>query len=310
MPDDRRASQKTIHILVCALLATLPDWPIKNWGHDRYYFSHSIFNNLLLIGLGWTIFYVIPRIWRKYSSNSKISGVSWQLMIGGSLAWLSHLLLDTFYNHRKGLMMFWPLSDARLALPIPWLAVVRRPLLPVTAGNIRILLLDFVTFFPLVILAIVIRKAIHQYQIKDSDRPWIDIKWITIAFVLFISLIIVLDDAGRLPSILAVFYSFHYGDKAGHFLLMGLLNFLVVLSLPTRPSANFAHACLVASLVVGALVTLEEGSQVFFSTRTASLGDLASSYAGIITFGILAFWLRTRKSARDFEGIKEGQIGE
>ena len=114
--------------------------------------------------------------------------------------------------------------------------------------------------------------------------------------MLFLILIIVLDDAGRLPSVLAVFYSFHYGDKVGHFLLMGLMNFLVVLSFPFRRPANLARSSLVCSLVVGVLVTLEEGSQVFFSTRTASLSDLASSYAGIILFGILAFWLREPKN--------------
>ena len=309
MPEYQSKRQKTIFLLVFALLATVPDWPFRTWGHLKYYVSHSIFTNLLLIGLGWIILYIIPIVWRKYSVNSKTWVISWQLMLGGSFAWLSHLLLDTFYNHKKGLAMFWPFSDARLALPIPWLAVVSRPFLPVTVGNLRILLLDFLTFFPLVLLAIIIRKIIIQNKSRKSALDWIDLKWITVGFVLFIILIIVLDDAGRLPSVLAVFYSFRYGDKAGHFLLMGLMNFLVVLSFPFRRSTNLAKSSLVCSLVVGALVTLEEGSQVFFSTRTASLSDLASSYAGIILFGVLAFILRERKYRINNEN-REEWIGE
>jgi VanZ family protein len=310
MPEYQGTRQKTAFLLAFALLATVPDWPFRSWGHIKYYVSHSIFTNLLLIGLGWIIFYFLPRIWRKPSIKSENWELSWQLMLGGSLAWLSHLLLDTFYNHKKGLAMFWPFSDARIALPVPWLAVVSRPFLPVSAVNLRILLLDFLTFFPLVLVAIIIRKALIQKSGSNSMRQPIDLKWITVGFVLFIILIIVLDDAGRLPSVLAVFYSFRYGDKAGHFLLMGLMNFLVVLSFPFRRSANLAKSSLVISLVVGALVSLEEGSQVFFSTRTASLGDLASSYAGIILFGILAFWLRERRTRSDIKMIEEGRVGE
>jgi hypothetical protein len=33
-------------------LSLVPDYRIPNWGHDRYYISHSIFTNaLLMLGL-------------------------------------------------------------------------------------------------------------------------------------------------------------------------------------------------------------------------------------------------------------------
>jgi hypothetical protein len=310
MPDYPRTRQKTIFLVVFALLATVPDWPFRNWGHAKYYVSHSLFINLLLISFIWTILFIVPRIWKKFSLIPPIRALSWQVLLCGSLAWMSHLLLDTFYNHKKGLAIFWPLSSTRVALPIPWLAVVSRPFLPVTTGNLRIILLDFLTFFPLVVFAIVIRTTFIQNDVRKSERLPIDLKWVTVGFVLFMIIIIVLDDAGRLPSVLAIFYSFHYGDKAGHFLLMGLMNFLVVLSFPVRRSANLAQSSLACSLVVGALVTLEEASQVFFSTRTASLADLASSYAGIILFGVLAYWLRERKTRIEIKVMEEEQIGE
>lgn len=120
-------------------------------------------------------------------------------------------------------------------------------------------------------------------------------KWYAVVFILFIILIVVLADAQRLPYAIAALYRFRNGDKAGHFLLMGLLNFMVVMSFTSRRPSNLARTILFISLVVGALVTIEEGSQYFVATRTASWGDLLSSYAGMILFGYLAFWLRHRK---------------
>jgi membrane-bound metal-dependent hydrolase YbcI (DUF457 family) len=166
MPDYPSKRQKTIHLLVFALLATVPDWPIRNWGHNTYYFSHSLFTNLLLIGLTWIFLFIFPRLWEKYRSTSAAWVVSPQLMFAGTVAWLSHLLLDTFYNHGKGLAMFWPFSDTRLALPIPWLAVASRPFLPVSVGNLRILLVELLTFFPLVVLAILFHKAGFLQRLK------------------------------------------------------------------------------------------------------------------------------------------------
>jgi membrane-bound metal-dependent hydrolase YbcI (DUF457 family) len=39
-------------------------------------------------------------------------------------ALLSHYLLDSFYNHGRGIALFWPISDGRLALPIPWFSTL------------------------------------------------------------------------------------------------------------------------------------------------------------------------------------------
>jgi VanZ family protein len=120
-------------------------------------------------------------------------------------------------------------------------------------------------------------------------------KWLTVCFILFIIAIVILANAGQMPDAIAALYNFRYGDKIGHFLLMGFLNFLVVLSFTQRQEANLRRTSIICSSIVAVLVTLEEGSQLFFATRTASWGDLLSSYAGIILFGCLAFWLRSRK---------------
>jgi hypothetical protein len=156
MPNYPRKHQIMFYLMIFALLATIPDWPIKDWGHDLYYVSHSIFSNLLLIALGWVIWLVITRL--RVNDRPGSWHVSWQIMLAGSAAWLSHLLLDTFYNHAKGLLMFWPVSEARLALPIPWLSLSIRPFFNNLAGNGRVFLLEAVTFLPLVFMTIAIRR--------------------------------------------------------------------------------------------------------------------------------------------------------
>ena len=54
-----------------------------------------------------------------------------------------------------------------------------------------------------------------------------------------------------------------YGDKWGHFLLMGLLSFMVNISLKGHKYRIFSVPCLMGSLIVAFVVTLEEISQIF-----------------------------------------------
>jgi hypothetical protein len=56
------------------------------------------------------------------------------------------------------------------------------------------------------------------------------VKWIALCFILVILVIVLLADLGIIPGFLAGLYNFPNGDKVGHFLLMGILALLVVLS--------------------------------------------------------------------------------
>ena len=101
-----------------ALLANLPDAPLPGWGHSRYLISHSLFVALAAVAVPVAALAALrrPRAW--------LGG--WPVVLGGAGAWLSHLLLDTFYNHGRGLRMFWPASrTAALKLPVPWFSVLR-----------------------------------------------------------------------------------------------------------------------------------------------------------------------------------------
>ena len=146
MPEYSIAKQRVLHITAFMLIATIPDWPFKNWGHDRYYFSHSLFTTLFFISLA------ILALMTFGKARTKIG--NWPVVMGGTSAWLSHLLLDSFYNHGKGIAIFWPFSKARLALPIPWFDLgVGSP-----SHILHVVFIEFLSYFPLLILAILIRQ--------------------------------------------------------------------------------------------------------------------------------------------------------
>ena len=53
-------------------------------------------------------------------------------------------------------------------------------------------------------------------------------KSLSIFPILIVLLIVILADSGNLPKIVSDLYDFPYGDKIGHFLLMGFLNYALV----------------------------------------------------------------------------------
>jgi polysaccharide biosynthesis protein VpsQ len=117
-------------------------------------------------------------------------------------------------------------------------------------------------------------------------------KWLTILFGLFIILIIVLADMGRLSTLLIM--RIPYADKAGHFILYGILTLLINLtlfrSLPPGTSLGKRRIKLtvISGLILALLIGLEELSQQFFARRSFDLVDLTFSYLGVIFFSWVA----------------------
>ncbi|RME91594.1 MAG: hypothetical protein D6770_00035 [Anaerolineae bacterium] len=105
-------------------------------------------------------------------------------------------------------------------------------------------------------------------------------------------LIVIAADLNRLPPLIRDVYRFPGGDKVGHFVLMGLLSLFVnAAALTTFPRQGAKRTVLITSLSLAFLVGLEELSQGFIQSRTLSLTDLLSSYAGIALCACLAyFW--------------------
>lgn len=116
-------------------------------------------------------------------------------------------------------------------------------------------------------------------------------KYLTTGFAAFIIGIIIIANQGLIPVLFPFFRHIPFGDKLGHFLLMGIFSFLMNLTL----KANVIHlttiTVLKGSLLVTIVVVLEELSQIFIRNRSFTLSDLACDLLGIFCFGQLAAWV-------------------
>jgi VanZ family protein len=114
------------------------------------------------------------------------------------------------------------------------------------------------------------------------------IQWGAILFALFILLVIVLADMDGL-GFLRFINRIPFGDKIGHFVLYGILTFLVDLALfRSLPLLNRRLLTLRVALILALLIGLEEFSQQYFPNRSFDLVDLAFSYLGVIFFSWVA----------------------
>ena len=142
------------------LLAFFPDLPLPGWGHSAYFFSHSLFVNLLL---------AIPLT--VIGCRGCIRQASCALVIGAAMAWLSHLPLDAIYNHGRGVAIYWPFSQAVLNLPLPWFETldIHAPL--TAAHNTRVFLIEALVYLPLFLAALGGRYAWQRYRRSRSGGP-------------------------------------------------------------------------------------------------------------------------------------------
>ena len=111
-------------------------------------------------------------------------------------------------------------------------------------------------------------------------------------FGIIIVIIVVLTDMRKLGPIGGL-YDFPYGDKVGHFLLFGLFSLVVNLSmyeskLTAAASPDIApeykRTTILTSLIIAIFAGMEELSQIWFPSRTASIYDLLASCQGISLF--------------------------
>ncbi len=112
---------------------------------------------------------------------------------------------------------------------------------------------------------------------------------VTLLFGLFVLAIILLADSGQLPGVLRFLHQIPFGDTVGHFVLFGMLSWLVnhtaLRCFPRRsPRWVIAFTCLALACVSG----LEEASQVLIPVRQASFLDMLANLAGIAFFGWVA----------------------
>jgi polysaccharide biosynthesis protein VpsQ len=122
----------------------------------------------------------------------------------------------------------------------------------------------------------------------------LSVRWMTLGFVGLLIGVVWLADGGRLPTVILTMKAMPLGDKLGHFVLMGLLSLLVNLSLEATPTRIGPIRLSRGTLLVALLVTIEEFSQLFITSRSFEVADLAADYLGIVLFGRLADRLKGR----------------
>jgi len=110
---------------------------------------HSVFvNAAVMILLGVFAWWALARRpgWRG-------------VVIGGEAALASHLLLDAMYNHGDGVHAFWPVSNATLALTLPWFSTVKHPWSDHAAVNVRTLIVELLFYGGVLLACVCVRRA-------------------------------------------------------------------------------------------------------------------------------------------------------
>jgi hypothetical protein len=152
LPEFQSRRARAAFLAGFVVLASMPDLPVPYWGHGPYYHvSHSLFaNGLLVVAIAACL-----RLWPRTRTTLGSPAV----LAAGATAWLSHLLLDSFYNHGLGVKIFWPFSDAALVLPLPWFAALNGYPSWLSSRNFHICLIELVCYSPLFLLAILWRVS-------------------------------------------------------------------------------------------------------------------------------------------------------
>lgn len=120
-------------------------------------------------------------------------------------------------------------------------------------------------------------------------RLKIQIAWFWAAgFALLLMGFTVLADADALPPFVKSIYDIPYGDKVGHFVLLGLMSYLLVRAVLSTYPERRGRAVFFALLALAVLAGAEEFSQRWFAKRMFDLWDLFAGYAGLAAGAFLA----------------------
>jgi VanZ family protein len=117
-----------------------------------------------------------------------------------------------------------------------------------------------------------------------------------VVYILILAFIIFLADRKGTRYMLRFVGNIPYGDKLGHFLLMGGFSFLLNMVLNARVVGIGKFRYLLGSVIVLIVVTLEEISQIFVAGRTFDWSDLVFDFTGIFLLGELARFICRRKT--------------
>ena len=147
LPVGRSRRWYIIAAAIFVFFANVADFPLPGWGHSAYHVSHSVFVTALLASLVALLLF-----WPTFHAK-----VGVKVIAAWSIAWLSHLPLDSMYAHGQGIAIFWPFSEAHLAMPVPWFETVSLPAR--TVENLRVFGVETAVFGAALIASIGLRRA-------------------------------------------------------------------------------------------------------------------------------------------------------
>lgn len=117
-------------------------------------------------------------------------------------------------------------------------------------------------------------------------------KYLAVLFTLFIIAVVILADLDAFPPYVRKLYDFPNGDKVGHLILFGLLNFFLTSAFFSRFSFSRGRIALFVGLILVLAIAAEEFSQQYFAARTFDLVDLTASYVGAFVGGWIAWRIK------------------
>ena len=112
-------------------------------------------------------------------------------------------------------------------------------------------------------------------------------KTFSITILLLFMTLLIATNSGNFPPWLNFYRKIPYGDKVGHFFIMGFLAFAINCLMKNACFQIKGWRILKGSLLVALFVTIEEPLQVYIPNRTFSYFDLIANYLGIMTSGFL-----------------------
>jgi VanZ family protein len=130
-------------------------------------------------------------------------------------------------------------------------------------------------------------------------------KLLALAFFVFLLAVAYWADSGTMPAPLKFVSAFPNGDRVGHFVLYGILAYLVSAAFPSRWVRVGAWRLPLGAVLAAAMATLEELSQIFIPARTPDLVDSAAGYLGIFVSTLIFKRQFAPKSPGTAEGTSD-----
>ncbi len=102
-------------------------------------------------------------------------------------------------------------------------------------------------------------------------------------FILFVGYIVLCANMGWDNIFISFIKEIPFGDKAGHFLLIGGASFCGILLTSFKKIKILKYSFFLGTVLAFSITTLEEFSQIFLPRRTFDLMDLTANYLGIFS---------------------------